>query len=106
MSPRSRSDPPLRDAARMVSRMAATVAAVCEDTGVSLRQYRTLVHLDEQPRRPSELAEWFGVTRPTLAALARSLETRGLIERKADEEDGRAVVLHVTPAGSDLVARC
>jgi DNA-binding MarR family transcriptional regulator len=41
---------------------------------------------------------------PNLVGLVGSLQQRGLIERRPHPNDGRAVGLHLTPAGADLHA--
>ena len=42
---------------------------------------------------------------PNLVGLIQSLESRGLIERKPHPHDGRAVGLHATPKGHDLMVQ-
>lgn len=42
---------------------------------------------------------------PNLVGLIQSLEARDLIERKPHPHDGRAVGLHATPKGLDLMAQ-
>ncbi|MGB3279975.1 MAG: MarR family transcriptional regulator [Pseudorhodobacter sp.] len=54
---------------------------------------------DERITTPSDLAAYIGITRPTMSRLLRGLEARGLITRKAGQDDGRGVVLELTPQG-------
>ncbi|MGW1991767.1 MarR family winged helix-turn-helix transcriptional regulator [Embleya sp. NPDC001921] len=51
------------------------------------------------------VAEEAGISKGTLTGVARTLETRGLLARAAHATDGRLVLLSLTPAGEDLMAR-
>ncbi len=52
--------------------------------------------------RISDLAAWQGVDRSTVTPQVRRLESRGLVERRVDEQDRRAVLLVATERGRDL----
>ncbi len=70
--------------------------------------YSLLVRLDDLGEaRPSDLAAFFGIGKPTLSRQVQLLEGLGLIERTADPTDGRAVRLRLSPTGSEqlLAAR-
>jgi DNA-binding MarR family transcriptional regulator len=54
---------------------------------------------DEGPRRISELADAEHVAQPTITKLVVRLEQEGLVTRVADPDDGRAVLVGITPAG-------
>ncbi len=49
--------------------------------------------------RPSELAEKQGVSRATMSGLLDTLEGEGLIERRADDADGRTLLVTLTRRG-------
>jgi DNA-binding MarR family transcriptional regulator len=55
--------------------------------------------------RLSDLAQSLGVDKSTLTPQAGRLLREGLIARQADPADRRAAILHVTPAGRELLAR-
>ncbi len=57
------------------------------------------------PTRLTELATAEGVTQPTMSALVTRLVGQGLMGRGGDPQDARVVVLTLTPAGADLLAR-
>ncbi len=57
------------------------------------------------PRSLSELAAAEQVRPPTMSRLVQALEAQGLVERRADPEDGRAIRLLATEAGRDLLAQ-
>lgn len=59
------------------------------------------------PLRVAELAQLENVSAPGATRIVTELETRGLVGRSVDPDDGRAVRIQVTPAGTEaiLVAR-
>ena len=57
------------------------------------------------PQRLSELTVPEGVTQPAMTQVVTRLERDGLAERRSDPADGRAVVVSITEAGRELVAR-
>src|SRR4051794_31213630 len=71
---------------RELSRTAASVLATLRDTG---------------PRRITELAEREAIAQPTVTTLVGRLERDGFVERRADPDDARAVLVHLTRAGLD-----
>nr|WP_276511468.1 MarR family transcriptional regulator [Curtobacterium pusillum] len=58
----------------------------------------------EGPLRPGELARAESVTKPTISRVLDVLEQKGLIERTADPDDGRAFVVMATRSGEQAVA--
>lgn len=57
------------------------------------------------PMRLSNLAVLEGVRQPTMTEVVSRLERNGLVRRKAEAGDRRALSISVTRAGSDVVAR-
>jgi DNA-binding MarR family transcriptional regulator len=55
--------------------------------------------------RLTELAAAEGVSQPSMTALAARLTDAGLVQRRTDPADRRAVLLALTPAGADLLDR-
>jgi DNA-binding MarR family transcriptional regulator len=55
------------------------------------------------PMRLSDLARIEQVRPPTMTKIVAGLETRGLVKRRADAEDGRAVRLEPTARGTKLL---
>ncbi|GAA0726194.1 MarR family transcriptional regulator [Dactylosporangium roseum] len=73
---------------------------------ISLTAASTLWRLErEGPRRLTELAAAEGVTQPAMSQLVQRLERDGVTGRATDPDDGRVVLVHVTDAGRDLLAR-
>src|SRR3569832_762762 len=50
-----------------------------------------------------QLCATLGVLPPNLVGMINALEKRGLVERKPHPHDGRAMGLHLTPAGQKLM---
>ncbi|WP_369053282.1 MarR family winged helix-turn-helix transcriptional regulator [Kineococcus terrestris] len=66
--------------------------------------YSLLVRLDDVgSARPSDLAAFFGIGKPTLSRQVQLLERLGFLERAADPDDGRAVLLTLSPTGLEQV---
>jgi DNA-binding MarR family transcriptional regulator len=74
--------------------------------GLSLTAAATLTTLRRSgPSRLTELAVTEGVSQPSMTALVGRLADQGLVQRRADPADRRAVLIALTPAGSDLLDR-
>lgn len=70
---------------------------------VSAHQASILDHLDEgDPMSMSDLAGHMGVTVATMSLAIDRLERRRYVRRDRDPQDGRRVLLRVTPAGVRL----
>jgi len=83
------------------------IAAKCDlaPLGVTwgqLRALRTLARCDGAVRM-SDLADRLGIARRSATSVVDELVTRGLVERRADPSDRRAVEVAVTPAGFQLL---
>ncbi|MET0423111.1 MAG: MarR family transcriptional regulator [Actinoplanes sp.] len=73
---------------------------------LSLTAASTLRRLERSgPHRLCELYAPEGVTQPAMTQLITRLEKEGLAARGSDPADGRAVVVTITDAGRDAVAR-
>ncbi|MEP7026316.1 MAG: MarR family transcriptional regulator [Actinomycetota bacterium] len=57
---------------------------------------------DQQTRH---LAEEAGVTKGTLTGVLKTLEKRGLVRRRAHDEDGRLVLVSLEPKGLGVIER-
>ncbi len=54
------------------------------------------------PRRLTELTKTEQVSQPGITQLVTRLERDGLVERRPDPSDGRAVLVHITEAGREI----
>jgi DNA-binding MarR family transcriptional regulator len=81
-------------------------SATADRTQLSLTAAAVLARLQrEGPARLTELATGEGITQPSMTTLVARLVAAGLVDRAADPTDRRAVVLTLTPAGAELLAR-
>ncbi len=70
---------------------------------VAPHQFSVLSRLEEAPRTPGELAEIERVSAPSMTRTVAGLVERGLVDRTADPEDGRQVILSLTPEARRLL---
>lgn len=57
------------------------------------------------PLRPGDLARFEVVAAPTMTRAIADLESRGLVSRTQDPEDGRSFLIEATQDGADAVLR-
>ncbi len=73
---------------------------------LSLTAAATLSRLNRQgPQRLTALAASEGIAQPSMTQLIQRLERQGLVARTTAPEDGRVVLVEITDAGRDLIAR-
>lgn len=88
-----------------MNKMHACVAAHLSKSGMDKSAFVLLANLNQLgPCRSSALAEAVFSDPSTVSRQVATLVREGLVERRADPEDGRASVLAVTDAGARLVA--
>ena len=92
---------------RLVSNaVSQSFARKIESEGVTVAEWVFLRALYGSERvSPSRLAEEMGMTRGAISKLADRLLEKGLIERYANPDDGRAHALALKSAGRKLVPR-
>jgi DNA-binding MarR family transcriptional regulator len=87
-------------------RLYAGLRRITPREALSLTAASTLARLERSgPHRLCELHAPEGVTQPAMTQLVTRLEREGLATRSGDPADGRAVVVSITDAGRDAVAR-
>jgi DNA-binding MarR family transcriptional regulator len=99
---------PIVQASRMARRMEASLNLVLKGEDVTAFEALVLAALFFEKRgeiKPSALAEAFETTRSNVSHCISSLEARGLVERKIDPDDARAVQLLLLPRGKKRAAR-
>jgi DNA-binding MarR family transcriptional regulator len=86
-------------------RLLAEGEPLARDAGIRLRLSHLHVfgNITAGGTRLTDLAAWAGMTRPSMAQLVDELEADGLLERRPDPTDGRAKLVHLTPAGWDAI---
>ena len=92
-------------AAEVVYRLsAAVVRYTSQPRQMSLTGVSTLSTLERRgAQRISELAAVQGVAQPSMTVLIGSLEQAGLVTRRPDPSDGRAVLVSLTAAGKQFL---
>lgn len=76
--------------------------SLLRETGLSLSDYEVLVHLSEAPEgvlRAFELGGALQWEKSRLSHHLRRMESRGLVERRTCETDGRGLFVVLTPEG-------
>ncbi|RFA14594.1 MarR family transcriptional regulator [Subtercola boreus] len=71
---------------------------------LSLTQLRMLGVLRDRRLRMSGLASFLGLEKSTLSGLVDRACARGLVERSADPDDRRAVIVALSARGAELAA--
>ena len=73
--------------------------------GLTLPQFRTLRYLRDHPRAASnEIADYLGLTAPTVSKLVQKLVTQNVVSRRTGT-DRRRVSLSLTPSGTAALAK-
>jgi DNA-binding MarR family transcriptional regulator len=84
---------------------AAVIRYTSQPRQLSLTGLATLATLERRgAQRVSELAGVQGVAQPSMTVLVGSLEQAGLVSRRPDPSDGRAVLVSLTAQGQEFLA--
>jgi DNA-binding MarR family transcriptional regulator len=100
----------IQDAARLLTALAprlnrAVRGQVRPKAGLSMPQFILLRALRHGPLPAGQLAQRFGVSRPTITRTVDGLVKKGLVERKVDESDRRVAMITLTASGQALHER-
>lgn len=86
-------------------RIDAACAEMLSRYDLSEGRFAVLLAVEESPGlSPAEVATRVGVTRATVTGLVDGLARLGLVSRRTDGADRRALSLRLTPAGKALLA--
>jgi DNA-binding MarR family transcriptional regulator len=99
---------PVFQASRIARRMDASLNRVLEGEEVTAFEALVLAAIFFEKRgqiKPSALAEAFQTTRGNMSHCISSLEAKGLVERRIDPEDARAMQLLLRPQGKRRAVR-
>lgn len=81
-------------------RIATAFSEEVRPLGATLQIWRVLAALHERDgRRMGDLSETTSIEVSTLTRLVDNMESKGLVSRRRDAADARAVTLHAAPAG-------
>lgn len=90
---------------RMQGQMRGRPSAAWTGLDLTMPQAKMLFYLADGPRRMSSIAERLGVEMPSATTMIGRLVAKGLVERRQDPADRRAVVCSLTPAGREAVEK-
>jgi DNA-binding MarR family transcriptional regulator len=99
---------PIVQTSRIARRMEVSLNLVLKDEEVTAFEALVLAAIFFERRgeiKPSALADAFETTRSNVSHCISSLEARGLVQRKIDPEDARAVQLVLRPQGKRKAVR-
>ena len=99
---------PIFQANRIARKMDASLNLVLQDEGLTAFESLVLAAIFFEKKggiKPSALAEAFQTTRGNVSHCLSSLEAKGLVQRKIDPEDARALRLVLQPAGRKRAVR-
>jgi DNA-binding MarR family transcriptional regulator len=99
---------PIVQTSRTARRMEASLNRVLKHEEVTMFEALVLAALFFEKHgeiKPSALAEAFATTRSNVSHCISSLEAKGLVQRRIDPEDARAVQLMLRPKGKRQAAR-
>jgi DNA-binding MarR family transcriptional regulator len=99
---------PIFQASRIARRMEASLNLVLRDEGLTFFESLVLAAIFFEKKgnvKPSYLAETFQTTRGNVSHCVSSLEAKGLVRRRIDAEDARALQLVLLPAGRKRAVR-
>jgi DNA-binding MarR family transcriptional regulator len=96
----------LRDAlVQMSFEVMGRLTQLAAEEGMSLTQLRVLGVLRDRQPRMADLARVLGLDRSSITGLIDRAQRRGLVERIAEEGDGRVVRVALTEEGQAHAAR-
>ena len=91
---------------RAGARIATAFAGEMRPLKASLQEWRVLAALRERDgRRMGDLSQTISIEVSTLTRLVDAMERKGLVGRRRDPGDARAVAVFVRPAGRRLTQR-
>ena len=106
MSETTASPAPGRDAVAAAFYGLVTVILRNRPRDISLTAASAISTLNRSgPQRLTDLAAIEGVSQPSMTVLVTGLERAGLAERRPSPDDGRVVLVALTPVGADYLAR-
>src|SRR5579859_2893026 len=93
---------PIFQASRIARRMEASLNLILQEEGLTFFEALILAAIFFEKKgdiKPSSLAETFQTTRGNVSHCISSLEAKGLVRRRIDPEDARALQLVLQPSG-------
>ena len=80
------------------------IRALLVDLDVTEQQWRVIRVLHESgPLEPTSISEKACLLLPSLTRILQKLESKDLIHREKDQNDGRRQIVHIAPGGTKLI---
>jgi DNA-binding MarR family transcriptional regulator len=99
---------PIFQVSRSARRIEVALNVILRDEGLTLFEALMLAAIFFEAQggiKPSDLAETFQTTRGNVSHCVSSLEAKGLVRRRIDEDDARSFRLVLQPMGKRRAAR-
>ncbi|MEO6802214.1 MAG: MarR family transcriptional regulator [Granulicella sp.] len=99
---------PIFQISRVAQRMETSLNQVLRNEGLTFFESLVLAAIFFEKKtgiKPSHLAKTFQTTRSNVSHCISSLEAKGLVRRRIDAEDARALLLTLHPAGRRRAVR-
>ena len=98
---------PIFQTGRAARRLETSLNLILRDEDLTFFESLVLaaVFFEKKGVKPSALAETFQTTRSNVSHCVSSLEAKGLVRRRIDPDDARALQLILLPAGRKRAAR-
>lgn len=91
---------------RIVNRINTNLGEALKDAGITVPIYRVLAVLEAgDGRSVNELAVYTVTEQSTLSKILARMEAQGLVERRANRQDGRVVEIWITDTGRSAYER-
>ena len=108
LHPAKTAHPPILQLVKQVQYKAyLRLEGVLQPLGITAVQFRVMTTLQSRPGTSSaELARLYGVKPQTMIKQIGTLQTKGLIERTASEDNKRRLDLRLSERGQEILAQC
>lgn len=95
----------MMDCVPLIMRAIRTEMRSHREAGLSVVQFRALLHIQRNPRVSlAQVADHLGLTPPSTSTLVEELVQRGLVLRTASTENRRQIQLDLTEPGKKMLA--
>ena len=68
---------------------------------LTIAQFRVLARLQHAPQTNKQLADWIGISTPSMCRTVDVLEKKALVERSAGQKDRREILVTLTAKGRE-----
>ena len=89
---------------RLASKMTlVTTREVLRGFGINIAEWRVIARLTQEgPQKMTAISRMLGLDAGRASRLLKAVESKGLVRRESDPEDGRASIFHLTRRSEEL----